>query len=143
MVDLPGQPPSWNSTYRIVRLNAKDKFGQALFRPDGSRKTYSTMKKTAAVADYQEMARLVINLARPADFAPEGSIYVLYEMYLARDVDCDNVMKAIDDTLSKCIGINDRQFLPVAVSKETGSKDPHVRLTILDAAFWQVTATLR
>lgn len=142
-VDLPGQPPSWNRTYRIVRLPAKDKFGQPRLGPDGQPKKYSTMKKTAAVAEYQEMAGLVINLAKPAYFKPEGQIYVLYEMYLARDIDADNVMKAIDDTLARCLEINDRRFLPATILKETGCKEPFVRLTLLDAAHWEVSSLPR
>lgn len=112
-------------------------------RPDGTPKTYSTMKKTAAVADYQQMAGLVINVARPSDFKPEGQIYVLYDLELERDIDCDNVMKAIDDVLGRCLGINDKWFLPVAMSKRTGSMNAHVRLTVLDAAHWQITASPR
>lgn len=143
VVDLPGQPPSWNKTYRIIRLAAKDRNGQPVLRPDGSLKKYSTMKKTAAVADYQTMAGFLINAAKPSDFKPEGSLYVLYEMFLTRNIDCDNVMKAIDDTLARCLEIDDNRFLPVAMLKETGSKDPHVRLVILDADYWQISASPR
>ena len=139
-VDLPGQPPSWNRTYRIVRLPAKDKHGQPVLGADGTQKKYSTMKKTEAVADYQTMAGYLINTAKPSAFKPEGLIYVLYELFLGRDVDCDNVMKAIDDTLARCLEVNDNRFLPVAMSKETGVKDPHVKLTVLDHKHWAVVA---
>lgn len=101
------------------------------------------MKKTDTVAEYQRIAGLSINTAKPSGFAPGGFLYVLYEFFLKRDIDCDNAMKAIGDVLALCLGINDRMFLPVALHKETKVKEPYVRLTILDADHWEVTAQPR
>ena len=135
---LPGQPPSWNSSYRIVHAKAKDRYGQPVYGDDGSQKTYSTLAKQQAVKTYQTGAALLIRTARPSGFRPGGFVYVVYDFALKRDIDCDNVMKALNDTLAQCLGIDDRMFLPVVIAKTTGSTDPKVFLEVFDANLWKV-----
>lgn len=143
VVDIPGQPPSWNRSYRIIHKNARDRYGQAVIGSDGRPKTYSSLMKDKSVVEYQELASYIIKAARPSDFNPEGLVYVCYRFRLGRDIDCDNVMKALNDTLAESIGINDKRFLPVAISKETGSKEPQVSLSVFDAKYWAVEVGLR
>jgi hypothetical protein len=136
--EIPGQPPTWNSSYRIVHARARDQYGAPVFREDGQPKTYSTLKKQDVVVAYQQAATYVIRTAKPSGFHPEGFLYVVYDLFLKRDIDADNVMKALNDTLAGCLDIDDKMFLPVVRTKVTGVKDPHVRLGVFDASLWKV-----
>lgn len=143
IVDLPGQPISWNHSYDPVFLPVKDGFGQPVFNAKGDRKKHVSWKKKETAVEYQRTARLIISAARPTGFRPEGQLYILYEFFLGRWMDADNTMKMIGDTVALSLDIDDKWFLPVAVSLETKVKEPHVRLTLLDAAYWQIEASPR
>ena len=60
---LPGQPPSWNDTYHIVKRK-------------GKRGEYMSLAKKQDVLDYQAKAVLVIRSAKPSGWAPLGQVRI-------------------------------------------------------------------
>lgn len=116
---LPGQPPSWNDSYRIVRQQ-------------GRRGPYMTLAKKQKVIDYQEMAVLLIRSARPRHWDPSGQVRLMYDFHLIRDIDCDNAMKAIHDALQMATGVDDKRFLPCVRSKELVNVSPRVEVLVED-----------
>jgi len=116
---VPGQPPSVNHSYRVIRLRRKD----------GS--TYQRLGKISKVADYQEMVAYLARAARPSSWEPEGLIRVRYWMFVKRDIDCDNVLKAINDGLKWALDIDDKRFLPCVVDKTTKVAEPHVEIEVI------------
>lgn len=117
---LDGQPPSVNHSYQLIRLRRKD----------GS--SYQRLGKLAKVANYQEYVRLVALQARPKAWEPtEPMIRIRYWMHVQRDIDCDNVLKAINDGLKWALDIDDRRFLPCVVEKTTKNKNPRVEVEII------------
>lgn len=108
--DIPGQPPSWNASYKIVRQ----------YR-DGS-VPFHTLAKKQGVIDYQQAAKLIIRSAMPSRWSPTGQVRVFYWLYLSRDMDCDNIMKAIHDSIQAATGVDDKRFLPCVVTKEVVQK---------------------
>jgi Holliday junction resolvase RusA-like endonuclease len=131
--EIPGQPPSWNASYRIVR---KFRSGKV---------PYHTLAKTQKVIDYQTGARLIVASAKPSRWKPEGQVRIWYWLYLSKDIDCDNIMKAIHDVIESVTGVNDAMYLPVVVSKEVGcrKKDAKAVVVVEDPASpLQVAAAL-
>jgi Holliday junction resolvase RusA-like endonuclease len=45
-------------------------------------------------------------------------------------MDCDNVLKALNDAIAIGLGVNDKVFLPCVRSKEIGIKSPRVIVTV-------------
>jgi hypothetical protein len=140
---LPGQPPSVNHTYGIIKRRAKDRYGLPVLDLEGNPRTYTSLGKKATVKKYQADIQLILQAAKPSGFDPKGLVYVVYDFYLGRDIDVDNTNKAIHDALATVLGINDRYFLPVARHKEVGVKEPYVRLTVLDAEYWTILPAVR
>lgn len=116
---IPGQPPSVNHSYRIIRLRRKD----------GS--TYQRLGKMEKVASYQEEVAYRARLARPKGWEPEGLIRVRYWFHVKRDIDCDNSLKAINDGLKWALDIDDKRFLPCVVDKVTKVKEPRVDIEVI------------
>jgi hypothetical protein len=104
--EIPGQPPSWNASYKIVR---RYRDGKAPFH---------TLAKTPDVIAYQSVAKMIIGAARPSRWSPSGQVRIFYWLYLSHDIDCDNIMKAIHDSIQAATGVDDKRFLPCVVSKE-------------------------
>ena len=120
---IPGQPPSWNASYRIVR---KFRSGKV---------PYHTLAKTQKVIDYQAGAKLIIQSAKPSRWRPEGQVRIYYWLYLSRDMDCDNIMKAIHDVIEMATGIDDMRFLPCVMEKTVVPKrDARVVIKVADPA---------
>jgi Holliday junction resolvase RusA-like endonuclease len=92
------------------------------------------LAKRQEVKDYQDRAVPVIRSARPSGWAPVGQVRITYAFYLASDVDCDNMMKAIHDSIQVATDVNDRRFLPCVETKEWGlpPKDARVEVTVED-----------
>ncbi len=134
---VPGQPMSWNRSYGQRTVKVKDRFGQAVLNAAGRPKVRSMKFKTQEAAVYQDGVRLVAMAAKPRGFTPQ-QVIVAYDFVLNRDIDCDNVMKMINDALARAINLDDRNFFPVVRSKFTGSKDPSVTVTVYDRDAWQV-----
>ena len=122
---MPGQPPSWNHMYRWTTKNVGDR-------------TIRIQVKTEEANLYQAQLTMVARSAKPSDFAPAGQVIVAHEMSLGRDLDADNVMKAVHDALAIALGINDKLFLPVVIFKTHGNRDPALGITVLDGSRWSV-----
>lgn len=121
-VDLPGQPSSGNELEVVSRFRR----GR-----DGSNIRYSGIQKRDEVKAYQAGIIPIIKVAKPSRWAPPpGLIRVTYDLYLARDMDCDNISKVVGDALKVAIQIDDKMFMPTFRSKVTGVKEPHIVVTI-------------
>lgn len=116
--DVPGQPPSRNHTYRIIRVKHRD---------GGS---HQQLGKVPGVEDYQLVVTALARRARPASWAPLAQIRIRYWFNVKRDIDCDNAMKALNDAIAIGLGVDDKAFLPCVVEKTTGVKEPYVRIEI-------------
>ena len=115
---IPGQPPSLNRMYRIKEATAKGK-------------TFPTLFKTEQVQAYQRTARLVIAASKPSRWRPTEQIRVYYRFYLEREIDCDNIQKALNDTIELATGINDDRYLPCVIMKEIVRKKKDARVEVV------------
>jgi Holliday junction resolvase RusA-like endonuclease len=115
---IPGQPPSWNHSYQITKRYTRGSV------------PYSTLSKKEVVVDYQRSARLIIRSARPSGWGPEGMVRVYYTFWLARDIDCDNILKAVNDALASAIGCDDSVFLPCVIWKTIGVPKTEARIEV-------------
>jgi Holliday junction resolvase RusA-like endonuclease len=119
---VPGSPPSVNHMYQQVERRS----------PTGN---YRSVKKADAVADYQGLAAMVVRLARPKNWLnnyTEGEyIRVCYRFTLTRHADCDNLMKALNDSIAGALQVDDKWFLPCVTSKTVNAKaEAQVEVTI-------------
>lgn len=134
---VPGQPLSWNRSYRQKVITVKDRFGQALLSTSGRPKTRPAQYKTEEALEYQKGVQLACQAAKPSGFSPE-QVIIAYDFVLARDVDCDNVMKMTNDAIARALGLDDKHFFPVVRSKFSGSRLPEVLISIYDRSAWKV-----
>lgn len=116
-VTMPGQPPSWNSSYQ--------------FRRQGG------LSKKSGVELYQSQLTMLTRAAKPSGFKPETDIIVAYRFYMKRQVDVDNCMKMANDAIAIALDVNDKWFLPITLSREIGRKNPYTEIQICDADFWE------
>lgn len=123
-VDVPGQPPSWNASYRIITLRG-----------------HGSWKKMPEAESYQSSVTHLTRLARPADFNPLNQLFICYQLFLRRNMDADNVLKLVNDAIAKALDVNDSRFLPIVLSKSSGHDDPRIVLSILDADQYKVEVT--
>ena len=107
--DIPGQPPSWNHSYRYAR---------------------GRVSKAEGVENYQLVAAVQARRAKPKDFAPNGMLYVRYWLHLKRDQDATNVLKIVEDGIAVGLGVNDRMFLPAVLFKEHGVAEPSISVEV-------------
>ena len=108
---IDGQPPSVNHMYKLAR---------------GTRR----IVKDPDVAAYQVGVTLIVRTSRPKGFPPPGQIRIRYWFELARDIDCDNALKALNDAIALGLGVDDKRFLPCVEAKTIGSKRPLVRVVM-------------
>jgi len=108
---IPGQPPSWNHMYVLAR---------------GSRR----IVKAPNVEAYQTGVALIAKTARPSHWKPAEQVRVIYRFYLGRDIDCDNVMKAVNDAIAAALDVDDKIMLPCAAAKSTGHREPYIEITV-------------
>ena len=139
---MPGQPPTVNHSYRIVRQTVRDRFQQPVLGKDGTPKRVHTLAKTEEVRRYQQDLAMICRVSRPSAFAADWLI-VTYDFYLRRDIDTDNALKSINDAIALALGMNDRRFQPVVLSKLIGVAEPRVRVGIYDAACYDVQVVKR
>jgi Holliday junction resolvase RusA-like endonuclease len=128
---------SWNRSYRQRTVKVKDRLGRPVMDAQGRYKTRSGMFKTEEAEVYQDSVRWLAKIAKPSGFMP-AHVIVGYDFVLARDIDCDNVMKMIHDALAEAINLDDKNFYPVVFSKTTGSKTPSVMVHVYDRSAWSV-----
>jgi len=129
---IPGQPPSWNQSYRHRTITLKDAHGQPVLGNDLQPKKVSRLYKEQDVKTWQASVEMIARAAKPSGFAPRHQVVVGYQMYLERGLDADNVMKMLNDAIAKGIGVNDSRFLPVTLHKQSGVKNPRVVVIIAD-----------
>ena len=125
---MPGQPPTWNHMYRWTTRKVNGR-------------TVRIQVKTDEANLYQSQLTMIAKASRPSSFQPKGQIIVGYDMLLGRDLDADNVMKAVNDALAVALGVNDKQFLPVCLSKTSGRKSPELHIWVYDTDAWTVAVT--
>lgn len=122
-VTIPSAPPTVNHSYKLVRINGKQR-----------------LAKEEKVLEFQAMTAMFTRLAKPKGWAPAShEIRVTYEFYLRHDIDCDNAMKALNDSIAQVLGVNDRRFLPCVVSKNVDRTElnPRVIVEIGDPSDWR------
>jgi hypothetical protein len=144
--EIPGQPPSTNRIYELA------------YRYDGRGNRYAGGRvKIKEVEEYQVRATRLCERAKPALWEPRapyrpkkgtGLIVVELAFFLARDIDCDNAQKVLLDGIKFGLGTrvviskttkrprlvpvyDDSRFLGRAMFKQTGVKEPRVKVTIL------------
>jgi hypothetical protein len=125
----PGQPPSLNSTYRIVRIKHRD----------GT--SHQQMAKRPDVETYQVMVSSLVRRAMPHNWNPPGQIRIRYWFHVQRAIDADNTLKAINDAIELGMGTkivgrkvvplwNDSLFLPCVQELTTKNKEPYVEIEV-------------
>ncbi len=86
---------------------------------------------------------MLVRAAKPSHWAPEGQIRVMYDLYLARNLDADNTLKALGDVIERATGINDERYLPCVRTKTSGLPLAKARVEIVpvhDFRFSQLPA---
>lgn len=115
---IPGQPPSWNGSYRITP-NRRTK------------KLY--LGKSVEAGQYQMLlASPAARRAKPDGWSPTGWIRVRYWMHFGHRMDPDNALKVINDGIAHGIDVNDKWFLPCVVEVTSGNKEPYVEIEVED-----------
>ena len=131
---LWGPPLSVNHIYEPARKTSR------------RGREYMGRKLTAVAQKYRDDAQLIIGSARPSHWAPEGQVRILWDLYLARDMDCDNAMKLVHDAIQLATGVNDARFLPCVMSKTTGvpprAARAEIRIVEASGSLLQDLATL-
>lgn len=122
--EVEGQPVSWNNGYTIGRVPRTGGGGRFRFGSSGEVVQRATIVKTELAKAYTQLVAYRANEKKPKGWAPEGLIVIEYHYYLGRDTDCDNTMKFLDDGIQLGTGVNDKWFLPRAMSKTTGLRPP-------------------
>lgn len=116
-----GQPPTTNKMYSAKM--------RSMWR-DGVRFNVPQMVKNPKVEKYQHDAIIQIQSARPSRWHPTGFVKLTFRLYLVRNIDADNTLKALSDAIQDAIGVNDSWFLPCVESKEWGLKPHDARVEI-------------
>jgi hypothetical protein len=117
---IPTQPPSVNHMY--VSAPGYTKEG----------KRYSRRVKDPDVLQYQIVASSIAKHAAPTGWRAPKWVRIRYWFHLKDDADCDNLLKALNDSFATAWKINDRWFLPCVQEKTTGNKDPYVEVEVDD-----------
>ena len=118
-VSVPGQPPSVNHGYRIVKQ----------FRKGGV--PFRTIALTPEVTAYKEYAYLIVKTTKPTGWKPGERIRLRYRLFLGNRQDADNSLKFLNDAIASALGVNDDIFLPCVISKEVvPAKEARVEITI-------------
>jgi Holliday junction resolvase RusA-like endonuclease len=124
-VTVLGQPPTTNKMYSAKM--------RSIWR-DGIRMNVPQMVKNAKVEKYQGDAILQIRSARPSRWHPDGFVRLTFRLFLVKNIDADNTLKALSDAIQDAIGVNDSWFLPCVESKEWGLslRDARVEIDLED-----------
>jgi Holliday junction resolvase RusA-like endonuclease len=95
-----------------------------------SRTARGGIRKADGVEAYQAGVTYIARTSKPSGWKPSAQIRVIFDFFLKRDADCDNLMKSLLDSVAIALGVNDKVFLPCARSKTVGSKNPRTVVTI-------------
>ena len=123
-VTLPGRPPSWNDSYKIVRQSR---------RTPGGAHHYHTLAKKQKLIDYQADMVMIVRAAKPSRWSPgERFIPVLWAVRLERHIDMDNLQKAVNDVLEMATKVDDKWFFPIFCDPVIGTRrqEAGIALTI-------------
>jgi Holliday junction resolvase RusA-like endonuclease len=122
-VTIP-KPPSVNALYRVVMRTARD-----------GRRFHGIAKTEEGVRFHEDSAWIIKAAPRNGWKPPEtGFIRVKIRLFLQRDIDSDNVLKAVSDALQVGIGVDDSRFLWCIQSKQIGvpKADARIELEVSD-----------
>ncbi len=95
---IPGRAPSVNHLYLPGA-----KFG--------------SRRKAPGVEMWQTTVAHIARGSRPSGWRATGQVRVVIDLFVCRDIDADNVFKALLDSIAPALGINDRDVLPCVRSK--------------------------
>lgn len=112
---------------------------QNVWLTDHNGRRYKGRKRTPEAERYFNDAVLLIRAAKPSHWAPTGYLRVIYDLFLARSIDADNVLKVLSDALERATGINDERMLPCVWYKETGLSvaQARVHIEVQPVSSWQ------
>jgi Holliday junction resolvase RusA-like endonuclease len=79
--------------------------------------TFGSRRKAPGVEAWQTATAHIVRGARPSGWVATGQVRVVIDLYVCRDIDADNVLKALLDSIAPALGINDRDILPCVRSK--------------------------
>ena len=127
---IPGQPVSWNMAYRIGTGYRTGSGGRVRLRGSDPATFRKIIKTDEAVAYTETVARLA-RIARPSRWSPEGFVIIEFRLFTGRAVDADNVMKLVNDGLKMATGVDDKWFLPRAMSNQWGLRPSERRVELL------------
>ena len=116
--EVPSQPPSWNTSYRIVKV------------PHRGGGSHLQLAKTDEGWNYQLVASTIARRAKPLGWQPTGQVRVRYWFRLKRAMDATNCLKLLEDAIAEGLGVNDSIFLPSVEELTTGNKDPGVTIEV-------------
>lgn len=128
-VTIPGQPVSWDAAYKTMRRPVHSKKGPVLNR-DGSQKVIHRPGKTDEAAQYQRDAQLIVQAAAPSGWNPPGQVRMIVDLYLVDDMDDDNALKLLRDSVQRATGVDDMRFLSCTRVKEVVD-DPRTARIVL------------
>lgn len=131
-VTIPGQPVSWDAAYRTMSLPVRRRTGPVL-NADGSQKMIHRPGKTDEAAQYQRDAQLIIQAAAPSGWSPAGQVRMIADLYLSSDMDDDNALKLVRDSVQRATGVDDIRYLSCTRKKEiVSAKEARIVLTFED-----------
>lgn len=124
-VVVEGQPPTVNRLYQPGTGYRRGSGGGSI--------PYTKWVKNAKADAYQQLAALRTATARPSGWRWRGGfVRLVYRFYLARDADCDNLLKVLNDAIAAKIDVNDRWFLPMVFSKRVvRESEARVEVTVI------------
>ena len=126
---IPGQPVSWDAAYPIGKMPVRRKTGPVL-NEDGSQKMIHRPVKSDAAKVYQQDAQLIIQAAAPSRWSPPGQVRMFVDLYLINDMDDDNALKLLRDTVQRATGVDDMRFLSCTRRKEVVSDPREARVVL-------------
>lgn len=116
---IDGQPPSWNSSYRIVRV------------PHRGGGSHQQLAKTEVAEQYQMwLVSPAARRAKPLRWKPQGQVRVMYWIRLKHRMDADNALKLINDGVAHGLEVDDKLFLPCVQELTFGHAKPHVEIEV-------------
>ena len=121
--EIEGQPVSWNAAYRI---------GTEEVLRRGRIVRVRKIVKTDEARAWTDLALHRCREGRPSGWyaPPETLIVVEYRLHVGRHLDADNAFKLTNDGIAAALGVNDKWFLPRAMSIEWGLRPAQRRVEI-------------
>jgi len=128
---VEGQPVSWNQGYEPGRRPRTGRWGRLRLGENGETIQRSTIVKTDKANAYTDLVMVRCRGKMPYRWKPTGYVVVELYYFLGRDIDCDNVMKFVDDAIQSATGVDDRWLLPRAMYKRFGLRPNQRKLVVV------------